>query len=131
MQLSAYIHHILSRSALRSLLNKGITMSSVSSLFRGQRQVAPQQALTQAEVTNALRPLFQYFDDNFAILKRTLTDAAMVMVMTRLWKEVLSTIESLLVPPLSDKPSQQRQLNQQELDVVFKWSQVRDALFSG
>ena len=46
------------------------------------------------------------------------------MVMTRLWKEVLVTIESLVVPALSDKPSQQRQLNQQELDIVFKWLQL-------
>lgn len=70
-----------------------------------------------------MKPLFTYFDDNFAIMNQTLTSAAMVMVMTRLWKEVLATIEALLVPPLSDKPSQQRQLNQQELDTVFKWLQ--------
>ena len=45
----------------------------------------------------------------------------MIMVMARLWKEVLVTIESLVVPPLSDKPSQQKPLSQQELDIVFKW----------
>lgn len=56
-------------------------------------------------------------------MNQTLTISTMIMVMTRLWKEVLSTIESLLVPPLSDKPSSQRQLTQQELDVVFKWLQ--------
>ncbi|KAI9825638.1 MAG: hypothetical protein M1832_000982 [Thelocarpon impressellum] len=123
-KLSAYIHHCLSTNALRSLLNKGISMSSVSSLFRAQRQSVPQPGPTSAEVTNALRPLFQYFDDNFAIMKQTLTDAAMVMVMSRLWKEVLSTIEGLLVPPLSDKPSQQRQLTQQEMDIVFRWLQL-------
>ena len=82
------------------------------------------QAPTQADVMNALKPLFTYFDENFAIMKQTLTDAAMIMVMTRLWKEVLVTIESLLVPPLSDKLSQQRPLNQMEFDVVFKWLQV-------
>lgn len=43
------------------------------------------------------------------------------MVMTRLWKEVLLTIEALLVPTLSDKPSAQKQLSQAEVDVVFKW----------
>ena len=57
-------------------------------------------------------------------MNQTLTREAMIMVMTRLWKEVLITIESLVVPALSDKPSQQRQLNQQELDIVFKWLQL-------
>ena len=57
-------------------------------------------------------------------MNQTLTSAAMVMVMSRLWKEVLVTVESLVVPPLSDKPSQQRQLDQQELDIVFKWLQL-------
>lgn len=81
-------------------------------------------ALTPMDVENALKPLFTYFDDNFAIMKQTLTNASMVMVMTRLWKEVLMALENILVPPLSDKPSIQRPLNQQELDIVFKWLQL-------
>ena len=99
-------------------------MSSVSSYFNRNRPAPQSQAPTQAEITDALKPLYTYFDDNFAIMNQTLTSAAMVMVMTRLWKEVLVTIESLMVPPLSDKPSQQRQLNQQEIDIVFKWLQL-------
>ena len=79
---------------------------------------------TQVEITDALKPLFTYFDDNFAIMNQTLTQPAMIMVMTRLWKEVLVTIESLMVPPLSEKPSQQKPLSQQELDIVFKWLQL-------
>ena len=98
-------------------------MSSVSSYFNRNRPVQLAPVPSEAEITNALQPLFTYFDDNFAIMNQTLTSAAMVMVMTRLWKEVLATIEALLVPPLSDKPSQQRQLNQQEVDIVFKWLQ--------
>jgi hypothetical protein len=91
------------------------------------RQARPQsvaQVVTQQDVTRALEPLFDYFNENFAIMKETLTDAAMIMVMTRLWKEVLATIESLLVPPLSDKLSQQRPLTRQEVDIVFKWLQL-------
>ena len=84
--------------------------------------VAP--AATQADVTNSLKPLLNYFDDNFAIMKQTLTDNAMILVMTRLWKEVLVTVEGLLVPPLSDKASSQKQLTQQEVDIVYKWLQV-------
>lgn len=125
IQLSAYIHHCLSRQRLKQLLSKGITMHTVTSYFQRNRPPTfTQQAPTQMEITNALKPLFNYFNDNFAIMKTTLTDSGMVMVMTRLWKEVLVTIESLLVPPLSDKPSQQRPLTQQELDIVFKWLQV-------
>ena len=82
------------------------------------------QGSTDTDVLNALKPLFTYFDDNFAIMNQTLTSESMISVMTRLWKEVLVTIEALLVPPLSDKPSQQKPLTQQELDVVFKWLQL-------
>ncbi|MCJ1378885.1 hypothetical protein MMC17_001984 [Xylographa soralifera] len=123
-KLSAYINHCLSRRALKSLLSRGISISSVSSYFNRNRPQQALQAPTQAEITDALKPLFTYFDDNFAIMNQTLTREAMIMVMTRLWKEVLVTIESLVVPALSDKPSQQRQLNQQELDIVFKWLQL-------
>jgi hypothetical protein len=124
-KLSAYIQHCLSRRALRSLLSQKITVSSVTSYFNRNRAAAapPPAGPTEADIVDALRPLFTYFDDNFAIMNQTLTSEAMIAVMTRLWKEVLVTIEGLLVPPLSDKASQQKPLTQQELDVVFKWLQ--------
>ncbi|KAH6643096.1 hypothetical protein C7974DRAFT_328993, partial [Boeremia exigua] len=120
-KLSSFINHTLSRRTLKALLNRGISVTSVTNYFRAARPQSVIQGPTQQEVTQALDPLFAYFDENFAIMKQTLTDAAMIMVMTRLWKEALATIESLLVPPLSDKLSQQRPLTQQELDIVFKW----------
>ncbi|KAL6711112.1 hypothetical protein ACN47E_006987 [Coniothyrium glycines] len=120
-KLSSFINHTLSRRTLRSLLNRGVSVASVTSYFQRARPQSVAQGPTQQDVTQALGPLFTYFDENFAIMKQTLTDAAMIMVMTRLWKEALATIESLLVPPLSDKLSQQRPLTQQELDIVFKW----------
>ena len=91
----------------------------MTSLWKNRQSIVP--ASTPIDAESALKPLFTYFDENFAIMKQTLTDASMVMVMTRLWKEVLLAIEGLLVPPLSDKPSSQRPLTQQELDIVFKW----------
>ncbi|KAJ4335993.1 hypothetical protein N0V87_005714 [Didymella glomerata] len=120
-KLSSFISHTLSRRTLKALLNRGISVTSVTNYFRAARPQSVIQGPTQQDVTQALDPLFRYFDENFAIMKQTLTDAAMIMVMTRLWKEALATIESLLVPPLSDKLSQQRPLTQQELDIVFKW----------
>ncbi len=98
-------------------------MNSVTSYLNRNKAAQPTAPPSDVEITRALKPLSDYFDDNFRIMNQTLTNSSMIMVMTRLWKEVLSTIESLLVPPLSDKPSQQRPLNQQELDIIFKWLQ--------
>ncbi|KAG4440459.1 hypothetical protein IFR05_004053 [Cadophora sp. M221] len=121
-KLSQYINASLSTDALRHLLSRGGISASVTSLWKSRQSIAP--AITQLDVENALKPLFTYFDENFAIMKQTLTDASMVMVMTRLWKEVLLALEGLLVPPLSDKPSSQRPLTQQEMDIVFKWLEL-------
>ncbi|EEQ33228.1 C2 domain-containing protein [Microsporum canis CBS 113480] len=128
-KLSAYINHCLSRRALKALLSRGISMSTVSSYFNRNRTQS-NQAPTQAEVENALTPLFTYFDDNFSIMNQTLTGPAMRTVMARLWKEVLSTVESLLVPPLSDKPSNQKPLTQLELDIVQAWLGLLLAFFN-
>lgn len=43
----------------------------------------------------------------------------------RLWKEILTTVEGLLVPPLSDRPTEMRPLSEKEVDVVYKWLGVR------
>ncbi|KAJ5876132.1 uncharacterized protein N7529_001716 [Penicillium soppii] len=120
-KLSAYINHCLSRRTLKSLLSRGISMSTVSSFLNRNRAPAAPSGPTSADVENALTPLFNYFNDNFAIMNKTLTPEAMKMVMARLWKEVLATIESLLVPPLSDKPSHQKPLTIQEVDIVSRW----------
>lgn len=125
-KLSAYINHCLSLKTLRGLTNKSISVAKVSSFISNYRKGTPAQAPagpSEGDILNALKPLFTYFDDNFFIMNQTLTPDAMIAVMTRLWKEVLMTIESLLVPALSDLPSQQKQLSQPELDIVFKWLQ--------
>ncbi|KAK4039256.1 hypothetical protein C8A01DRAFT_36741 [Parachaetomium inaequale] len=120
-KLSMHINTSLSYVALRGLLSKNLS-TTVANLWKKRQSHAP--AITPAEVENALRPLFTYFDENFAIMKQTLTDATMMAVMTRLWKEVLLAIENLLVPPLSDKPSSQKPLNQPEMDVAYRWLEL-------
>jgi hypothetical protein len=93
----------------------------VSNFLNRSRAQQSTAAPSSADVENALTPLFDYFNDNFAIMAETLTPEAMKMVMARLWKEVLATIESLLVPPLSDKPSHQKPLTMQEVEIVSRW----------
>ncbi|KAK0734038.1 hypothetical protein B0T26DRAFT_686852 [Lasiosphaeria miniovina] len=126
-KLTPHINASLSPEALRSLLSRGLA-ASMASLWKKRQSNAP--LVTAADVENALRPLFNYFNDNFAIMKQTLTDATMVAVMTRLWKEVLMAIENLVVPPLSDKPSTQKSLTQSEMDVVYRWLEMLFAFFN-
>ena len=100
-------------------------MTTVSNLWQRTRGQPVAQAVapgpTSAEIVAALDPLTAYFNENFAIMQQTLTEGAMQKVMTKLWKETLGSLEALLIPPLSDKPSGQKPMNEQELDIVYKW----------
>ncbi|KAJ6783360.1 hypothetical protein PWT90_10281 [Aphanocladium album] len=118
-KLTSQINSTLSIETLRSLLGLNGLGSQVTNLWKKRTSTLP--VVTPTQMEQALTPLFAYFDENFAIMKQTLTDATMLAVMTRLWKEVLMTIENLLVPPVSEKPSTQKSLSNKELDIVFHW----------
>jgi hypothetical protein len=80
--------------------------------------------LTDVEIEQAILPLFDYFDANLQTLNTYLSDTAKEMVMTRVWKEILSILEGLLIPPLSDISSDMKPLSDKEVDIVFKWLKV-------
>jgi len=87
---------------------------------------------TEAEIEAAIHPLFDYLDANNHTLASTLSRDAMQSVMAKLWKQILMTIEGLIVPPLSDKPSLMRALSDGELDVALKWLKfLRDFFYVG
>ena len=87
---------------------------------------------TDAEIESAIHPLFDYLDANNHTLASTLSRDAMQSVMAKLWKQILMTIEGLIVPPLSDKPSHMRALGDGELDVALKWLKfLRDFFYVG
>ncbi|GAA5827609.1 hypothetical protein JCM11251_001755 [Rhodosporidiobolus azoricus] len=77
--------------------------------------------LTDLEIEDAIGALLDYFGDTFPTLRESLTPAAWQLVINRLWKDILTTIEGLLVPPLSDRPTEMRPLSEREVDVVYKW----------
>ncbi|EJU00294.1 hypothetical protein DACRYDRAFT_54447 [Dacryopinax primogenitus] len=79
------------------------------------------EALSDADIEQVISPLFEYFEANLQILNTFLTEITKEMVMKRIWKEILSIIEGLLIPPLSDAPSDMKALTDKEVDVVFKW----------
>ncbi|KAF4123579.1 Ca2+-dependent lipid-binding protein, contains C2 domain [Geosmithia morbida] len=120
-KLTSQISATLSHNTLRSLLGTGSIGAAMTGYWKKRTSTMP--VVTTAQIEGVLTPLFEYFDDNFAIMKQTLTDQTMIAVMTRLWKEVLMTIENLVVPPLSEKPSMQKPLASKELDIVYHWLQ--------
>lgn len=87
---------------------------------------------TDAEIEAAIHPLFDYLEANNGTLSSTLSRDAMQSVMSKLWKQILMTIEALIVPPLSDKPSMMKALSDGELDIALKWLKfLRDFLHVG
>lgn len=79
------------------------------------------QALTDEEIESALAPLFDYLDSNLQTFNYHLSEATKGTVMAKIWKEMLTTIEDLLVPPLANAPSDMKALTDKEVDIVFKW----------
>ncbi|KAG9046239.1 hypothetical protein FS837_004800 [Tulasnella sp. UAMH 9824] len=79
------------------------------------------QALTDEEIESALTPLFDYLDANLQTFNNHLSEATKATVMAKIWKEMLATIEDLLVPPLANAPSDMKPLTDKEVDIVFTW----------
>lgn len=142
-----FIQQCLSRNVLKTLLKsreQGLdynkALGNVTAFYRstvGSTTSDPQiplptsekprirpEDLTDTEIEQAISPLFDYFDANLQTLNTYLSDTAKEMVMTRVWKEILSVIEGLLIPPLSDVPSDMKPLSDKEVDIVFKWLKV-------
>ncbi len=89
------------------------------------------EELTDIEIEQAISPLFDYFETNLQVLNTALSDTTKEMVMTRVWKEILTVIEGLLVPPLSDASSDMKPLHDKEVDIVFKWLKASDQSLRG
>ncbi|TDL26893.1 hypothetical protein BD410DRAFT_741178 [Rickenella mellea] len=154
-KMSPFIRQNLSRSVLKTLIKSGglgldynKALGNVTALYRSalgtnssEVQIPLPQSekprtrpedLTDVEIERAIVPLFDYFDANLQTLNTSLSDATKEMVMTRVWKEILTVIESLLVPPLSDAPSDMKSLSDKEVDIVFKWLKfLRDYFYAG
>ena len=145
--MSPFIRQVLSRSTLKQLTKSGTTLdytkavAGVQSLWGslgGGATSEPSIPLPQSEkprfkqpdgptdeaVVGAVGPLWDYLNSNLQVLNSSLSDHSRDTIMAKIWKEVIATIEGLLVPPLSETSSSMRPLFDKEVDVVFKWLKV-------
>nr|QBH67539.1 C2 domain protein [Ustilago esculenta] len=143
-KISVFIRQCLSRSLLKTLvktsgINLDKAIGNVKALYasalastnvnasmippvepEGKPKNRPAQ-LTDHEIEAAIIPLLDYLDECLATLKGSLSEDEALLVLTKVWKEVLNIIEAILVPPLSDSPSNMNQLSDKEVDIVYKW----------
>ncbi|KAG6812915.1 hypothetical protein H0H92_015467 [Tricholoma furcatifolium] len=154
-KMSPFIQQCLSRNIVKSLVKSGSlaldynkALGNVQALYRSaigtssnevqiplpmneKPRVRPEE-LTDVEIEQAILPLFDYFEANLQTLNTYLSETAKEMVMTRVWKEVLTVLEGLLIPPLSDISSDLKPLAEKEVDIVFKWLKfLRDYFYAG
>ena len=105
-----------------ALASTNVTASMIPPVeSEATRNRSKTQQLTDAEIEAAITPLFDYLDECLATLKSSLSENEALLVLTKVWKEVLNPIESILLPPLSDAPADMQQLSEKEVDIVFKW----------
>lgn len=147
LQISPFIRQNVSRAVLKALVKTGSisidynkAIGNVTAFYRNalgsnasevqiplpqseKPRVRPED-LTDVELEQAITPVFDFFDANLPTLNTYLSESAKDMVMTRVWKEILMVIEGLLIPPLSDMPSDMQPLTDKEVDVAFKWLKV-------
>ncbi len=149
--MSPFIRQSLSRNVLKSLvkgdskLDYNKALGNVTALYRSAMGGSTTEVqiplpseekprfkpgeLSDIELEQAIVALFDYFDANLQTLNTYLAESTKEMVMTRVWKDILSTIEGLLVPPLSETPSDLKSLTDKEVDIAFKWLKARFFIF--
>ncbi|KAJ1301450.1 hypothetical protein OPQ81_008708 [Rhizoctonia solani] len=143
-KMSPVIRNSLSRQTLKSLIKSkpaydySKAIGGITSIYRSavgainepavplppeERQQLRKQTeqMTDLEIEAAIAPLFDHFDVNLPVLHSNLSEATKEMIMVKVWKEILSTLENLLLPPLSDVPTDMKPLTQKEVEIVFKW----------
>jgi len=117
------LRQCLSRDVIIRLL-KPSSNNSFSNLSIFKTGKLKKVELSDLEVEKLIHPLFDYFDTNLLTLNSHLHPVVFIKVVTKIWKEIEFIIEELLVPPLSDRPSKMKPLNDTEVDVVIKWLKV-------
>ena len=149
MQMTPFIRQSLSRTVLKTLIKSTTAAGSldynkafgnVTALFgsalgskddvqiplpQSEKPRFKPEGLTDVEIEQAIVPLFDFFEANLSTLNTHLSASTKDMVMLRVWKEILNTIEGLLIPPLSDVQSDMKPLTDKEVDIVFKWLKVQ------
>jgi hypothetical protein len=146
-QMSPVICQSLSRNVLKSLikgdskLDYNRAFGNVKELYRtalggnsseiqiplpaDEKPCVKPGELSDVEIEHAVAELFDYFEANLQTLNIYLGESTKEIVDTNL-EGGLDHIEGLLIPALSEAPSDMKPLTDKEVDIVFKWLNASD-----
>lgn len=118
--MTPYIRHCLSRQVIDKLLgrDKGGFFSAFS------RVVSKQNEPNLQACEDAIAPLLGLLEHNLSMLNENLTETIMQFVALTIWKQILRTLDTILLPPLSERLSEIKPLDDYQLHVVLKWLEV-------
>ncbi|KAL0089298.1 hypothetical protein F4703DRAFT_1973871 [Phycomyces blakesleeanus] len=123
-RMSRFMRACLSRKTLDKLLQRD------RSFFRFSRSVKSIDPTLQ-DCEDAIAPLLDYLERNLKILNDNLSEGNMRHVILKIWKEILLSLEGVLLPPLSEHPSEMKPLDDYEFHCVYKWLELLKVLFNG
>ncbi|CEP17674.1 hypothetical protein [Parasitella parasitica] len=124
-KMGSYFRQVLRRETLDKLL--GRDRSFFSSFSRSSKHVEP----TLQDCEDSLAPLLDYLERNLKILNDNLSETNMQLVVLRIWREILISLEGVLLPPLSEQLSELKPLDDYEFHIVYKWLELLKVLFNG
>ncbi|CAO0802314.1 unnamed protein product [Mucor circinelloides] len=126
-KMTPYIRHCLSRQVIDKLLGR-----DKSSFFSAFSRVASKQIEPDLQACeDAIAPLLDFLEYNLAMLNENVTETIMQFVVLKIWKQILRTLDSILLPPLSEHLSEVKPLDDYQLHVVLKWLELLKILFNG
>ena len=124
-QMTPFIRQSLSLGVMKPLvkgdskLNYNKALGNITALYRSalgstssevqiplptdEKPRAKLGELTDVELEQAIVAPFDYFNVTLQTLNAYFSDSTKEMVMTRLWKDILATIEGLPIPPLRSR----------------------------
>lgn len=78
---------------------------------------------------DAIAPLLDFLEYNLSILNNNLSETNMKFIVLNIWEQILTTLEGVMLPPLSEQLSNMKPLDDHELRIVLKWLEVMGAFF--
>ncbi|KAI9334636.1 hypothetical protein BD770DRAFT_416074 [Pilaira anomala] len=124
-KMGSYFRQILNRKTIDKLL--GRDRGFFSPFSRTSKNINPDYQ----ECEDSIAPLLDYLEKNLKILNDNLSETNMNHIVLKIWREILITLEGVLLPPLSEQLSELKPLDDYEFHVVFKWLELLKILFNG